>query len=410
MDSTKKGKLIVKGVCLILSFVLWLYVSNVENPKRTLELKNVEVEILNEDVLSSSNLCILNDMNFSVDLKLEGKANDIYSVKKSDFNLKVDLSNYALKEGENNIPVEVIGFPDDIIIKNKSELTISLNLEEEAKKTVNVKSNVKTTFKDGASSKSITVSPTSVMVKGPESLVEKVESVVMEGEISDISKDISKTFRLIPIDSKGKEISGVDLSDKIGKVIVSVGNSKQVKVNAVYKGNLPENLILNGITLSSAYVNIVGERSVINSISQINTEYINLANIKESQYLNVKLELPEGAFLLDGSNTVTAYVEVSKKEDNIKQMITKKIDGIKVNLTDKVNTALTYEVNNISVEVSGNSKEVNEITSANIEATTSVSRITEAGEQEVALNVSLKNAGSSVKITSKPEKIKVIAK
>ncbi|MBE6047259.1 MAG: hypothetical protein E7213_02430 [Clostridium sp.] len=410
MDSTKKGKLIVKGVCLILSFVLWLYVSNVENPKRTLELKNVEVEILNEDVLSSSNLCILNDMNFSVDLKLEGKANDIYSVKKSDFNLKVDLSNYALKEGENNIPVEVIGFPDDIIIKNKSELTISLNLEEEAKKTVNVKSNVKTTFKDGASSKSITVSPTSVMVKGPESLVEKVESVVMEGEISDISKDISKTFRLIPIDSKGKEISGVDLSDKIGKVIVSVGNSKQVKVNAVYKGNLPENLILNGITLSSAYVNIVGERSVINSISQINTEYINLANIKESQNLNVKLELPEGAFLLDGSNTVTAYVEVSKKEDNIKQMITKKIDGIKVNLTDKVNTALTYEVNNISVEVSGNSKEVNEITSANIEATTSVSRITEAGEQEVALNVSLKNAGSSVKITSKPEKIKVIAK
>lgn len=410
MDSTKKGKLIVKGVCLILSFVLWLYVSNVENPTRTLELKNVEVEILNEDVLSSSNLCILNDMNFSVDLKLEGKANDIYSIKKSDFNLKVDLSNYALKEGENNIPVEVIGFPDDIIIKNKSELTISLNLEEEAKKTVNVKSNVKTTFKDGASSKSITVSPTSVMVKGPESLVEKVESVVMEGEISDISKDISKTFRLIPIDSKGKEISGVDLSDKIGKVIVSVGNSKQVKVNAVYKGNLPENLILNGITLSSAYVNIVGERSVINSISQINTEYINLANIKESQNLNVKLELPEGAFLLDGSNTVTAYVEVSKKEDNIKQMITKKIDGIKVNLTDKVNTALTYEVNNISVEVSGNSKEVNEITSANIEATTSVSRITEAGEQEVALNVSLKNAGSSVKITSKPEKIKVIAK
>lgn len=410
MDSTKKGKLIVKGVCLILSFVLWLYVSNVENPTRTLELKNVEVEILNEDVLSSSNLCILNDMNFSVDLKLEGKANDIYSIKKSDFTLKVDLSNYALKEGENNIPVEVIGFPDDIIIKNKSELTISLNLEEEAKKTVNVKSNVKTTFKDGASSKSITVSPTSVMVKGPESLVEKVESVVMEGEISDISKDISKTFRLIPIDSKGKEISGVDLSDKIGKVIVSVGNSKQVKVNAVYKGNLPENLILNGITLSSAYVNIVGERSVINSISQINTEYINLANIKESQNLNVKLELPEGAFLLDGSNTVTAYVEVSKKEDNIKQMITKKIDGIKVNLTDKVNTALTYEVNNISVEVSGNSKEVNEITSANIEATTSVSRITEAGEQEVALNVSLKNAGSSVKITSKPEKIKVIAK
>jgi len=296
MDSTKKGKLIVKGVCLILSFVLWLYVSNVENPKRTLELKNVEVEILNEDVLSSSNLCILNDMNFSVDLKLEGKANDIYSVKKSDFNLKVDLSNYALKEGENNIPVEVIGFPDDIIIKNKSELTISLNLEEEAKKTVNVKSNVKTTFKDGASSKSITVSPTSVMVKGPESLVEKVESVVMEGEISDISKDISKTFRLIPIDSKGKEISGVDLSDKIGKVIVSVGNSKQVKVNAVYKGNLPENLILNGITLSSAYVNIVGERSVINSISQINTEYINLANIKESQNLNVKLELPEEHF------------------------------------------------------------------------------------------------------------------
>lgn len=411
MDGTKKKTIIVKCVCVLLSFILWLYVSNVENPSRTSDLKSVPVEFLNEDVLTSSNLYFSPNQNYTVDLKLEGGAKEIYSVNKSDFILKADLSGYALKKGENNIPVEVVSAPEGVTIKNKTVLTVKVILEESTEKNVSVYSKVRTTFKDGVSKKSITVTPKSVKVSGPESLVENVTSVVLEGDIVDISKDISQSFKLIPIDSSGNEVTGVELSEDIGKVVVNVGNSKQVKINPVYKGSLPENLTLKGITLSADTVNILGDSNVVKSINQIDTQPINLSDIKESGTIDVKLNLPNGVSLVDNDNKVTASIEVAQKEDNIEDnVITKKIEGVKVNLTNKENTSLTYEANSITVEVSGKSSEINVLTAENVTATASVAGITEAGEQDVKLDVSLTNAGSSVNIISKPDNVKVVVK
>lgn len=411
MDGTKKKTIIVKCVCVLLSFILWLYVSNVENPSRTSDLKSVPVEFVNEDVLTSSNLYFSPDQNYTVDLKLEGGAKEIYSVNKSDFILKADLSGYALKKGENNIPVEVVSAPEGVTIKNKTVLTVKVLLEESTEKNVSVYSKVRTTFKDGVSKKSITVTPKSVKVSGPESLVKNVTSVVLEGDILDISKDISQSFKLIPIDSSGNEVTGVELSEDIGKVVVNVGNSKQVKINPVYKGSLPENLTLKGITLSADTVNIVGDSNVVKSISQIDTQPINLSDIKESGTIDVKLNIPNGVSLVDNDNKVTASIEVAQKEDNIEDnVITKKIEGVKVNLTNKENTSLTYEANSITVEVSGKSSEINVLTAENVTATASVAGITTAGEQDVKLDVSLTNAGSSVNIISKPDNVKVVVK
>lgn len=411
MDGTKKKTIIVKCVCVLLSFILWLYVSNVENPSRTSDLKSVPVEFVNEDVLTSSNLYFSPDQNYTVDLKLEGGAKEIYSVNKSDFILKADLSGYALKKGENNIPVEVVSAPEGVTIKNKTVLTVKVILEESTEKNVSVYSKVRTTFKDGVSKKSITVTPKSVKVSGPESLVKNVTSVVLEGDILDISKDISQSFKLIPIDSSGNEVTGVELSEDIGKVVVNVGNSKQVKINPVYKGSLPENLIFKGITLSADTVNIVGDSNVVKSISQIDTQPINLSDIKESGTIDVKLNIPNGVSLVDNDNKVTASIEVAQKEDNIEDnVITKKIEGVKVNLTNKENTSLTYEANSITVEVSGKSSEINVLTAENVTATASVAGITTAGEQDVKLDVSLTNAGSSVNIISKPDNVKVVVK
>ena len=411
MDGTKKKTIIVKCVCVLLSFILWLYVSNVENPSRTSDLKSVPVEFLNEDVLTSSNLYFSPNQNYTVDLKLEGGAKEIYSVNKSDFILKADLSGYALKKGENNIPVEVVSAPEGVTIKNKTVLTVKVILEESTEKNVSVYSKVRTTFKDGVSKKSITVTPKSVKVSGPESLVKNVTSVVLEGDIVDISKDISQSFKLIPIDSSGNEVTGVELSEDIGKVVVNVGNSKQVKINPVYKGSLPENLTLKGITLSADTVNILGDSNVVKSINQIDTQPINLSDIKESGTIDVKLNLPNGVSLVDNDNKVTASIEVAQKEDNIEDnVITKKIEGVKVNLTNKENTSLTYEANSITVEVSGKSSEINVLTAENVTATASVAGITEVGEQDVKLDVSLTNAGSSVNIISKPDNVKVVVK
>lgn len=100
MVKTKDSTLIVKLICLLLSFGLWLYISNVENPVRTYEIKNIPVELINEDYLTGSKFAIVNKEQYTVDLKLEGPSSEVIKVKKEDFKVVADMSAYALKSGE----------------------------------------------------------------------------------------------------------------------------------------------------------------------------------------------------------------------------------------------------------------------------------------------------------------------
>ena len=146
-------------ICVLLSFGLWLYISNVENPLRTYELKNIPVELINEDSLTNSKFAIVNKQQFTVDLKLEGPSSEVVKVKKEDFKIIADMSTYALKNGENTIPVQIINYPENINIKNNGFLGIKVNLEELVQKEFTIKSKVKVTYKEHIYEKEQTISP-----------------------------------------------------------------------------------------------------------------------------------------------------------------------------------------------------------------------------------------------------------
>lgn len=417
MDNGNEKSLVVKLICVLLSFVLWLYVSNVENPTRTSDVRDVSVEIINEDTLNSSNLCISPDQTFSVDLKLEGPATEIYSMKKSNFVLKADLSSYALKKGDNYIPVQVESYPEGLTIKNIGVLAVKVNIENKKDKEVEVLSQVKTSYKSGISQSSIDVKPTTVKVSGPESSVDKVSKAALKGEKLDISDDINEKFSLVAIDAQGNEVKGVNLSESEGSLIISIGNQKEVSIKPTYTGKLNSNLTLESTSLSKNNVSIIGSSEQIADIDNIETEAIDLSSISGNQDIKVKLKLPKGVSLASGQNYVVATVKVKSNvtpntttNDTTSSTVTKTIEGVKVNLLNKKNETLRYETPAINIEVSGIQDAINSLTVANISATASVADIGEAGEKDIPVTISLINADQSIKIVTKPETIKVTVK
>ena len=73
MDSWKtKQKIIVQVVSLFISIGLWLYVTNTENPIRTVEVSKVPVQLLNANALSDQGIALVPNQNIYVDLKVEG--------------------------------------------------------------------------------------------------------------------------------------------------------------------------------------------------------------------------------------------------------------------------------------------------------------------------------------------------
>lgn len=400
MDNWKnKQKVIVQLVCVLLSFGLWIYVTNIENPIKSYELNKVPVEIKNSDNLKSSGLTLSPNQNFYVNLKIEGSSQDLFSIDKEDFKISVDLNELVLKKGENKVMVRIEEAPQDIKIKNSTGLIITINTEEYKTKEVPVKSKINVISKSGYYVATPIFSPEIVLVSGPESLVDRVTSVVAEAEESNAVKTIIKNYIVIPVDNNYKEVTGVQLSQKWVEATIEINEGKTVPIKINVIGTIQNDLKLKSISSDTTEIGITGPKSILDSISEIGTENIDISQIKDNTSMEVKLKIPDGILIHNGQNNINVNILVEKKktkEFTINYSIIGQQEGISI-VPDK---------NNITIEVIGFEDDINNLTEANFSAQLDVSQYTKEGEYTKAPTVSL--VGVNNVIINKVEEIKLI--
>lgn len=400
MDNWKnKQKVIVQLVCVLLSFGLWIYVTNIENPIKSYELNKVPVEIKNSDNLKSSGLTLSPNQNFYVNLKIEGSSQDLFSIDKEDFKISVDLNELVLKKGENKVMVRIEEAPQDIKIKNSTGLIITINTEEYKTKEVPVKSKINVISKSGYYVATPIFSPEIVLVSGPESLVDRVTSVVAEAEESNAVKTIIKNYTVIPVDDNYKEVIGVQLSQKWVEATIEINEGKTVPIKINVIGTIQNDLKLKSISSDTTEIGITGPKSILDSISEIGTENIDISQIKDNTSIEVKLKIPDGILIHNGQNNINVNILVEKKktkEFTINYSIIGQQEGISI-VPDK---------NNITIEVIGFEDDINNLTEANFSAQLDVSQYTKEGEYTKAPTVSL--VGVNNVTINKVEEIKLI--
>lgn len=382
----KNETLIPKIISLLLSFGLWIYISNVENPVRTYEVKNIPVELVNLDSLTNSNFAVLENQNFTVDLKLEGPSTDVVKVRPEDFKIVADMSTYALKIGENTIPVQIISYPENITIKNNGFLGIKVNLEELVKKDFTIQSKVKISYRDNIYEMNRKVTPDTVTVSGGSSTIDKISSAVISGEESGISGNFEKSYNIKFIDSNGDEVTGVSSNIDTAKLSVKVSNGKSVPIDLKTTGTPKTGLELKGYELSSNYVNIAGSSDVLSQVQYIDTEIVDISQLDKTSEINVKLLVPEGVIITNGQEYVKVTVTLKAQET-----VSKKLDvTIQYNnLKDNLNLESSSE--KVGVTVSGIQAELDKINEGSLSAILDLSNITDEGsysnKPEVSFNI-----------------------
>ena len=374
MDNWKnKQKIIVQLVCLLLSLGLWIYVTNIENPIKSYELSRVPVEIKNADSLKDAGLALSPNQEFYVNLKIEGNSQDLFSVDKSDFTISVDLNEFVLKNGENKITVNIENSPSTVKIKNSNGLTITINTEAYSTKEVPVKSKINVISKSSYYVATPIFTPETIIVSGPESLVNKVTKVVAEGEESNAIKTIVKNYIVIPVDENDKEVTGIQLSQKWAEAIIEINEGKIVPIKINTTGTLPSGLRLKSISSTTTEIGITGPESALSSINEIGTETINLSEIKDSTNIDVALGIPDGILIHNGENSITVSIVVEKvqtKEFIIDYSMIGQQEGITV----------VPDNNKVTITVSGFEDVLNSLTEANFTAELDVSEYIEEGE------------------------------
>lgn len=403
MDKSENRTLIVKVICLLLSFGLWLYVSNVENPLRTRELNNIPVELINEGSLVDSKFAIENKQQFTVDLKLEGPSNEVLKAKKEDFKIVADMSAYALKVGENSIPVQIISAPQNINIKNNGFLGIKVNLEELVKKDFTIKSKVKVAYKENIYEKEQTIDPKTVTVTGGKSSIDKITDAILVGEEKNVDKNLQNDYDIKFVDSYGNEVGNIESDNKTAKLSISVTNGKVVPINLKTSGNVPNGFVLDGYELSRNNVNVLGDSGNLSKVQAIDTEPVDISSLQEDSEINAKLSLPDGINVEDGDNTVKVKFKI-KKDENATKNITCNVQ------IKNLNDAFLAETENLTANVTviGTQAALDKISSDNINVVLDLSNLNEPGTFNYTPQATLVNA-SNVSI-SDVGSVKIVVK
>jgi YbbR domain-containing protein len=398
VEKKNNRQILIRICCIIASFCLWLYISNIENPISTYAIRNVPVKLINVDALDQSKLTVLPNQKFSVSINVRGTSLELMKIKASDFKIVADMSQYAVKEGENRIPVQIVHYPSNVNIENSSNMWTDVEIDKLYEKNVPIKVKVEGKTRAGYYYLEPTLSQADATISGASKYASMISNVVANVNVENLNKDLETEPKLQAVDKNGKIIDNISIKPQKITVTVPIKKSKSVGINVVTEGKPPSGIDIKTITSVDEGVDIIGDYDKVKDISTINTKPIDLGTVSKSNTISVKLDLPEGISTLTGKDSVDVKIDVDE--------VIQKTVAANVNIINLPQGFTSSQDNNsANVNLSGDSTIINTISAADVKAVVDASGFKEgvnSGKISLTLPSGVTSTGNS------PDTINVI--
>lgn len=360
MDREKKKQLIIKICCVVAAIGLRFYVSNVENPIIRYTVRNVPVNVMNEERLKNSGLILKKEEAYTVDLTVKGATNQVKKLTPKDFKVTADLESLALKNGKNRILVSVEDYPNGVNVIENQQMLITIDLDDYIDKEFRVNVTLKGAAKEGYYAHETSIIPEVIKIAGGEEQIQTINKVIAEIDLKEASNDINKEIELKIIDATGEKIEGLTLFPNKIKVRVPINKTKSVPIIINSKGELDGAFKLKSTQQNVKTVKVSGDEADLKILEGIETEPLELKDITESQVKKLSIKVPKGITVIDGTKEVEVKIE-------IENIIEKSIINLlrQENLEEGLESNLQYS--NVNITIKGVESILNDIDYRNIE-------------------------------------------
>ena len=398
-ESTKKLGFII--ISLVISVVMWVYVSWEIYPMIESTINSIPVETQLTEYMLQHNLQIVNDPIDEVGIRIEGKRYDISGLKAADFLASVNLSQIRAA-GTYTVPISVAPKTDaDCSIIETEPMTLTLVVDEIVSREFDVKGTAPNiSIGEGYYIDEITASPDKVTITGSAEVLDKIVSVEarsnMDGEITESHETIGE---LILYGANGAKIVNNDLtiSPEIVTVNIPIYKKKELPLKFSIT-NYPTNFDKNSLKYSifPESITVAAPDDSIDNLSELEIAGIDITDIKLNQITTIPITLPEGYKNLSGNPTARITWDIS---DYGKLDYT--IDNIALsNVPDNFDVSLI--TNAITITVIGPSERLAELTPDDFYITANLLGVTlREGSQDVSVNILIRGTKQECWVSGK---------
>lgn len=335
-------------LALFLAIVVWVsaVVSNDPAITRTFS-QPIPLEIIGQD--SGLVLRETPPSGVSVTVKAPQSVWDRLQSQPGQVHAWIDLS--GLGAGEYTLPVNLrVGVTPYHIVRVVPDV-VSLILEPLASKSMPVEVVVIGEPALGYRKGALYLNPNQVSVSGAKSLVDQVNRVQAEMDISGMSESQRRTLDLMVLDANGSEVSGVRLNPETvtaNQTISLLGGYRNVVVKVATTGEPAEGYWLTNISVSPPNVTVFSTNpQLVEALpGYVETDTVDLSGLNDDVDIRVALKLPAGVDLA-GEESVLVRLNIAALEGSLPITLPIDVIGLSPNYVAEISP------NTVDVLISG---------------------------------------------------------
>lgn len=307
IDKLFESDSIVKILSVFIALLIWFVVLDQDNPF-TERVITVPLSS-NVEVLEAKDLQIVGtNIPATVDVRIRGRKKRLESVSSADFSVFLDLSQV---DGSGSRMVE-IGAPEytgdkEVIILGTIPAAVRLNFEKIVGKQFPVEIEFTGTLPEGYQILNQRVDPGIILIEEKESILSKVSKVVAMVSLNDLSVTKELVVRATVYDTEGKPMP--QFSGKY-PAIVNFDLARKLPLVTSVRGSPKTGYYFKEIIADTSSILVTGTRDLLDSLSRIEAEAINIEGRDESFKTELNLIVPQGATLAEKNLPVTALVSI----------------------------------------------------------------------------------------------------
>ncbi len=197
--------------------------------------------------------------------------------------------------GTHDYPVEVTA-PEGVKIVEISPAAVSVDLEPAAASSVPVRYRLEGAPPEGYTVGTASVSPVTVTVRGPSSLISRVVLALATVDLSSLTSEAKLETHLVPVDASGLEVTGVSLSPAAATVavpIVALPSPESVDIDPILTGSPGEGFAVLRVSCVPARASVRAKPGLAVDFDRVTTLPVDISGSTSDVTAIVRLVTPD---------------------------------------------------------------------------------------------------------------------
>ncbi len=356
--------------------VLWLVVTNINDPIVPYRVTDVPVTIKNTNLITDRGQVyevldgtdVIDVVTVSAPRSIIDALDKSNIVAEADVNDLTSVDTVAIKLSTNKYNDKLDSIRGNID-------SVKLNIEEKQTRSLPLRSVTTGEVREGYMVGDVTTEQNLIQISGPQSVITQVSKAQAEVDVSSFTTKIETNSDIRLYNDKGEEITAASIEKSISKVRVSVEilELKTVPLTCEAAGTPAEGYQLTGqVDFSKSTVTVAARAKLLERIDAIeipgNVLEVNEASEDVATVVDITEYLPDGVILAEENFEGKVNV-VARVEAEVERAVRIPVGSIRfTGIPDGYRAVITEPANECSVVLVGLLENLNEVTAEDITA------------------------------------------